>query len=317
MLGLTATEVRSSPWSILGRWLAKRLPRWRRAAVDDIGVSNIALPVLPSRTRVSRVAQEPLLDPIVLRQWIYGPGNAIPGDAAYFKELMSPVGLKPEMTLLDLSAGMGGAGVTINKAWKSYIAGFDRNPDLVQAGAAFLRKQKAGRHVQLAGYDPENFELRAGFYDCVMAREVISTLVDKEAFFHAASLGLKSFGQIVITDFVRGDAPASDPSLAGWAAMQEHKPLLWPSEHYAACLARLGCNVLIAMDTTAAYRGLLLRSWRNFLDHPELHQLRGRRALPLLGEVERCIRTLAALDSGALRYFYICAQSTRSTAPIR
>jgi hypothetical protein len=100
-------------------------------------------------------------------------------------------------------------------------------------------------------------------------------------------------------------------------AMQEHKPLLWPSEHYVAALTRLGCTMLVTIDKTDLYRSLLLRSWRNFLDHPELPRLRGRRGLPLLGEVERCIRTLAALDSGALRYFYICAQSMRSTTPIR
>jgi SAM-dependent methyltransferase len=258
-----------------------------------------------------------LLDPLILQQWIYGPGNVIPGDADYFKELMSPVGLTPEMTLLDLNAGMGGAGIAITKAWRSYVAGFDRDPDRVKAGTAFLRKQKAGKHVQLDSYDPESFALRPGFYDCVMARELVSTLADKEAFFQTVSLGLKSFGQIVITDFVRGNASADDPSLAGWAATQEHKPLLWPAERYAASLTRLGCNVLVTLDKTDIYRSLLLRSWRNFLDHPELPRLRGRRALPLLAEVEYCIRTLAALDSGALRYFYVCAQSMRSTAPIR
>jgi ubiquinone/menaquinone biosynthesis C-methylase UbiE len=312
MLGLTATEVRSSPWPILRRWLAERLPRRRRAPADVL-----SLAVRPSRTGAPSEAQAPLLDPIDLRQSIYGPGCVIPGDAPYLKELMSPLGLKPEMSLLDLNAGMGGAGMLITQAWKSYVAGFDRNPDLVQAGVSFLCTQKAGRRIQLAPYDPENFALRPGFYDCVMAREAISTLVDKEAFFQAVSLGLKSFGQVVITDFVRGDAPASDPGFVGWAAMQEQKPLLWSGEEYVAVLERLGCNVLIATDSTARYRSLLLRSWRRFLDHPELPQLRGRRALPLLSEVERCIRALAAFESGALRYFYICAQSTRSTMPLR
>ena len=146
---------------------------------------------------------------------------------------------------------------------------------------------------------------------------MISTLADKEAFFQAISQGLKSFGQIVITDFVRGKAAPDDPTLAGWAGMQEHKPLLWAGEDYVACLERLGCNVLIASDTSANYRALILRSWRQFLDHPELRHLRGRRALPLLTEVERCIQTLAAFDSGALRYFHLCAQSTNTTAPIR
>ena len=312
MLGLTAAEVRSSPWPILRRWLAERLPRRRRAPEAALGIALRA-----SRSAAASEAHAPPLDPIILRQWIYGPGCTIPGDAPYLKELMSPLGLKPEMSLLDLNAGMGGAGILMTQAWKSYIAGFDRNPDLVQAGTSFLKTQKAGRRVQLAPYDPENFALRPGFYDCVMAREVISTLADKEAFFQAVSLGLKSFGQVAITDFVRGDAPASDPNLAGWAAMQEHKPRLWAGAEYVAVLERLGCNVLIATDTSARYRSLLLRSWRQFLDHPELRQLRGRRGLPLLGEVERCIRTLAAFESGALRYFYICAQSTRSAVPVR
>jgi SAM-dependent methyltransferase len=303
MLGLTATEVRSSPWPIFRRWLAERLPRRRRASMGT--------------APASAAAQAPLLDPIILRQWIYGSGCVIPGDALYFKELMNPVGLHPETSLLDLNAGMGGPGIAITQAWKSSVTGFDRNPDLVQAGTSFLRTQKAGRRVQLAPYDPENFELRAGFYDCVMVREVISTLVDKEAFFQAVSLGLKSFGQIVITDFVRGDATASDSGFARWAAMQERKPLLWPGEDYIACLERLGCDVLIARDATASYRSLLLRSWRRFHDHPELRRLRGRRAAPLLSEVDRCVQTLAALDNGALRYFHICAQSTRSAVPIR
>jgi cyclopropane fatty-acyl-phospholipid synthase-like methyltransferase len=220
------------------------------------------------------------------------------------------------MTVLDLNAGMGGPGATIAHAWKSDVTGFERNPDLVQAGVSFLRAQKAGRRVELTAYDPENFVLPAGTYDCVMAREVVSTLVDKEAFLHAVSLGLKSFGRIVITDFVRSAAPAENSAIAAWAALREQRPLLSTSESYVACLERLGCEVQIAQDATADYRGLLLRSWRRFLDHPQLRRLKGQRALPLMNELERCVRTLAAFDSGALRYAHICAQSTQTTAPI-
>lgn len=300
MLGLTGTEVRSSSWPIFRRWLADRWLRRERAAVDW-------------QSPTPRIAHAPLLDPIVLRQWIYGPGCVVPGDALYLEELMTPVGLVSEMSVLDLNAGMGGAGLAIAQAWKTDVAGFDRNPDVVQAGRSFLRARKAGRRLQLAPYDPTNFALRAGSYDCVMVREVISTLVDKEAYFQTVCLGLKSFGQIVIGDFVRGDTPSSDPAFAGWVAMQERQRLLWAGEDYVACLQRLGCDVRVAKDATASYRSLLRRSWRRFLDHPQLRRLEGERAAPLVEEVERCIRTLAAFDSGALRYFHICAQSTQAT----
>lgn len=306
MLGPTATQVRSSPWQFR-RWLAERLPR------RSLGKLGIAL--RPSPSRASPIMPALPLDPIVLRQWVYGAGCVIPGDAPYFEELVGPVGLKPEMVLLDLNAGMGGAGRVIAQTWQSDVVGFERNPDLVQTGISLLRGHKADKRVKLAPYNPENLLLRSGFYDCAMAREVVSTLVDKEAFLHAVSLALKSFGWIVITDFVRGDATADDSAFAGWAATREQKPLLWTSKDYIACLERLACDVRIASDATATYRRLLLRSWRRFLDHPELPRLKGRRALPLLDEVERCIRTLAAIESGALRYVHICAQSTQVTAP--
>jgi ubiquinone/menaquinone biosynthesis C-methylase UbiE len=310
MLGVTATEVRSSPRPMFRRWLAERLPRRARAFMAKGGVA-----LRSSASHWSSPVQAPLLEPIIFRQWIYGSGCVIPGDAFYLEELMKPLGLEPKMTVLDLNAGMGGAGAAVAQGLKADVTGLECNPDLVQAGASFLRTQKAGRRVKLRSYDPENFVLPAGSYDCVMAREVISTLVDKEAFFQAVSLGLKIFGQIVITDFVRGDA-ADDSATADWAAMQERKPLLSTRENYIACLERLGCEVRIAKDATADYRDLLLRSWRRFLDHPQLRRLKGQRAGPLMNEVERCVRTLTAFDSGALRYVHICAQSTQTMASL-
>jgi hypothetical protein len=307
-LGLAAIRVRS-PLSLLRGWMAERVPRWRRATLRDRSGPARAI----GKRSTAAAAQGVAVDPIVLRQWLYGPGCVIPGDADYLKDLVKPFGLCPEMTLLDLHAGMGGAGVAIAQACNTYVESFEPKVDLVRAGAGFLKTQKSGRRVHLGAYDPANFALRPGFYDCVLAREATVALADKNAFLAAVTEGLKPFGQIAITEFVRGPAPP-DATFNGWAAMQDAKPDLWAGEQYVAALERLGFNVLMANDATAGYRGLILRSWQQFLDRPELKQLKGRRALPLVEEAEHCIRTLAALDSGALRYFYICAQSRHSGA---
>lgn len=302
-LGLTAIRVRS-PLHPLRRWIGEHLPRWQRGRAR--GRTGLARATDKRSTAAS--TQEIALDPIVLRQWLYGPGCVIPGDADYLKDLVKPFGLSPQMTLLDLHAGMGGASVAIAQACNTYVESFEPKAELVRAGAGFLKTQKSGRRVHLGVYDPANFALRPGFYDCVLAREATFTLVDKTGFLEAVTEGLKPFGQVGITEFVRGPAPP-EATFDGWAAMQDAKPDLWAGEQYVATLERLGFNVLMANDATAGYRSLVLRSWHQFLDRPELRQLKGRRALPLVEEAERCIRTLAALDSGALRYFYICAQS--------
>lgn len=302
-LGLAAIGVRS-PLSSLRRWMAEHVPRWHRAtARSRPGFARVA-----AKRSAGAASREPALDPMVLRQWLYGPGCVIPGDADYLKDLVKPFGLGPEMTLLDLHAGMGGASVAIAQACNTYVESFEPKADLVRAGAGFLKTQKSGRRVHLGVYDPANFALRAGFYDCVLAREATFALADKKAFLEAVTEGLKPYGQLGITEFVRGPAPP-EATFDGWAAMQDAKPDLWAGAQYVATLERLGFNVLMANDATAGYRGLILRAWQQFLDRPELRQLKGRRALPLVEEAERCIRTLAALDSGAVRYFYICAQS--------
>ena len=308
-LDLTGIRVRS-PVHSLGRWVAARLPRWRRRAVR--GRSMLAR---ATHAQPIAAAREVAPDPLTLRQWLYGPGCVIPGDADYINGLISPFGLSAKMSLLDLHAGMGGPALAIAQEHKIYVDGFEHDADLLRCSGDFLAQQKLGRRVHLAAYDPANFTLRAGFHDCMLVREATFGLADKKAFLAAMTRGLRPLGQIAFTDFVTGPA-APEAAFAGWAAMQDVPPALWPGERYADCLKELGFHVVTASDATADYRSLVLRSWQHFLDCPELRQLRGRRALPLVAEAERCIRTLAALDSGALRYFYIYAQS-KNTGAIR
>lgn len=121
-------------------------------------------------------------DPLTIRQWLYGPGYIIPGNADYVLELVKPFHLGPSMTMLDLGAGLGGPARTIADAFQTYVTGYERDPELARRAADETSARGLSRQVQISVYDPESFELRAGFYDHALAREATYHVVQKERF---------------------------------------------------------------------------------------------------------------------------------------
>ncbi len=254
-------------------------------------------------------------EPRTVRQWLYGPGFIIPGDADYVLELVKPFHLDPSMTMLDMGCGLGGAARAVSRVFKAYVAGFERDPELARRATEISLAQGFARHNQLSAYNPETFELRTGFYDHALAREATYQVVQKERFLRVLNQAMKPMGQLILTDFVRDRDAGDKPELAAWEAMQEPKPQLWTAAQYTDCFKSLGFDLRIANDVTADYRRMVLLAWKNFLERDELRQLRSSQAAPVIDEVERSLRTVAALESGALRFYYFVALSSRRRGP--
>lgn len=263
----------------------------------------------------SRVVGPPP-DPLTVRQWLYGPGYLIPGNAEYVLELVKQFNLSPAMTMLDMAAGLGGPAQNIAEAFKTYVAGYERDPELARRATDAAVAHGLARHVQISAYDPETFELRAGFYDHALAREATYHVVQKERFFRVLNQAMKPSGQLIVTDFVRDRAPGDRPELEAWEATQRYKPQLWTAAQYTDCLKSLGFDLRIASDITAEYRRMTLLAWKGFLESGELKHLRSAQAAPVIDEVERSLRMVAALESGALKFHYFVALGGRRRAPV-
>ena len=253
-------------------------------------------------------------DALTIRQWLYGPGFVIPGDADYVLEIVKPFHLSPAMTMLDFSAGLGGPARTIAEAFNTYVTGYERDSELARRATDETAARGLSRHVQISAYDPESFELRAGFYDHALAREATYTVMQKERFLRVLNQAMKPFGQLILTDFVLDRAAGDRRELAAWEGMQRYKPQLWTAAQYSDCFKSLGFDLRIANDITPDYRKLILFAWKNFLERGELRQIKGPQAAPVIDEVERGLRTVAALESGALKVYYFVALGGRRRA---
>ncbi len=283
--------------------------RWRRRAAATVE-DDASAPASTTTQVAGRAARKPP-DPLTVRQWLYGPGHVIPGNAEYVVELVKPFHLGPAMTLLELGSGLGGPARAIVEAFSTYVAGYERDAELVRRATEEMSTRGLSRHVQISAYDPETFELRTGFYDHVVAREATYCVEQKERFLRVLNQSMKPLGQLILTDFVLDRSVGDRSELAAWESTLEYPPQLWTAAQYSDCFKSLGFDLRIANDITPEYRRLILLAWKDFLDHGELRELKHGAAAPVIDEVERGLRTVAALESGALKFYYFVALGGR------
>lgn len=255
----------------------------------------------------------PPLDPLVIRQWLWGPGFHAPGNQDYVLGLVKPFAANPAMSMLDVAAGLGGPARAISEAFGTYITGLERNPELARLGMEMSVASGMQKRAPVTAIDPETFELRTGAFDCILGRAATYMVADKERFMRVLILGLKQRGQLLLTDYVVDPALAQRPELAMWAALQPYKPLLWTLRQYTDCFNSLGFDIRITEDITVGLKHQIVAGWENLLQTHNLKALPRPHRLAVVDEVEHWVRIMATLDSGALKAyrFYALAGSSR------
>ncbi len=245
----------------------------------------------------------PSLDTTEVRQRLYGRGYLIPGDAAHVLGLVEPFHLNGASSLLDLSSGLGGPARAIAQAFHARVLGLERDPDLVRRHAAMSSALGVSSLVRVKGCDPEAVELDAGRYDCALGREATYMVAEKERLLRVVVQALKSRGQIILTDFVLDRAAGERDELARWSDSRTRRPSLWTVGQYADCFRSLGFNLRAIDDSTALHRRQIVAAWITLLRSRDIRRLSPSQVETVLSEAESCLRTAAALESGALKYY--------------
>jgi SAM-dependent methyltransferase len=258
----------------------------------------------------------PALDPLTVRQWLWGPGFVVPGNVDYVLGLVKPFAANPAMSILDIAAGLGGPARAIADAFETYITGFERDPETAGRGMAMSVAAGKQKHAPINVMNPETFELKAGAFDCILGRGATYAVQDKERFLRVLMMGLKPRGQLLLTDYLIDPALAARPELAAWQALEPFPPALWNVQQYTDCFKSLGFDVRITEDATAPYKAQIVLGWDNLLQTVDIRKLPRAHQLTVLDEAERWVKTILALDSGALKVFrfYALAGATRPPA---
>jgi SAM-dependent methyltransferase len=260
------------------------------------------------------VGDDAPVDPLELAQQIWGTGFLMPGGTEQIMSLVKLFGVNPAMSLLDLSAGLGGASRHVSATFDVYITAMERSPEIARRGHAMSVDAGLGRKVPVTAYDPETVDLKPHSFDGAYAQFLTTGVVDKERLLRQVMRGLKPRGQFSFVDFALREGESVDHRLDKLRKVERYPVLPWRVPQYVECLTRAGFDCRIAEDYTETYRARILEGWHHLMQVVKLEAMPKSHLRALLDEAELWGQRLAAIDSGALSVCRFYAVSTLAAA---
>jgi 2-polyprenyl-3-methyl-5-hydroxy-6-metoxy-1,4-benzoquinol methylase len=214
---------------------ADLLPRAKRLAVglaQDFwkdGAENPFKSKFPaiSLTRPIRTMRQTSVDATPL--WHAAPGEisekmwgahfTAVGDVWITDALVAPLNLTKNMSVLDLSAGLGGRLRQIAATFGAEVTGLESDAALAKRGVELSMRESKGTPVAIASYDPENFSVSKK-YDCILARELFYHVADKSKFFAAIAAATNGKAHLSFTDYIINPENADSNAVKKWLSYE-------------------------------------------------------------------------------------------------
>ena len=234
---------------------------------------------------------------------IWGSGYLMPGGPDYLLALVKPLNVNPAMSLLDLSAGLGGPTRHIATSFDVYITGLERSAEIAAQGHAMSVRLGMAKKVPISAYDPEQFELRPKAFDAIIGQYLTVAVQNKQRFFTQVLQALKQRGQFTFTDFVLTGAAAQDPRLKPWADSAPYPIFPWKAQQYVQELTAIGFNCRVSEDQTAIFKTLVLDCWHKVVRTEGFTGASKPTAVALLEEAAKYMAIIKLMDEKLIAFY--------------
>ncbi|MGQ9366795.1 SAM-dependent methyltransferase [Azospirillum sp. ST 5-10] len=234
---------------------------------------------------------------------LWGSGFVTPGGNDHVPYLVKPMGLNPAMSVLDLSAGLGGTSRAMAAKYGCWVTGLESSPLLAKEGMQRSFKEGLEKKAPIEAYDPERFSYSKRV-DAILYKEGMFAVRDKDQLFDGIEVALKPRGHLLLTDYIL--APdAKRGVIEAWTDKEPLEPNLWSLERMQNAFAQRNLDLRIAEDMTDTHRHLILVAIQSFAHYLEQYALTHETKVSVVDEIELWARRVAALEAGLRCYrFY-------------
>lgn len=299
------TKTRLRAW-----WEGYDLSVLKRMIESGEMVAEAAAPVTPPVVNENELLDRhgrPLwsAERIKVAETLWGEDFLSPGGVEHTAYLVKPFGINSSMSILDLSAGLGGVARTVAREYKAWVTGLEASPLLATIGKERSEKSKLSKQAPIMQYDPDNIHLDKK-YDGIFAKEAFYSVHNKDKLFDEITAHMKPGGQFLFTDYCAEEADLKHSPMLSWMGTEPVEPVLWGPEQIINALKARKLDVRINEDMTQLQRQLILRALSGFLGHLNAHAMDNATKLAVLNEVELWARRMAAFDAGLKVYRFYC-----------
>jgi ubiquinone/menaquinone biosynthesis C-methylase UbiE len=252
------------------------------------------------QSAVGYEAPEPRSMRLEVMQQIWGKGMSGPGDEEYILRLVKPLGLNPAHTVIDVGAGLGGATRLIAEKFDIWITGLESDPEVAEEGMELSTMAGLAKRAPIHYFDVDRYEFREHSTDCVVSKESLFTVEDKDRLLKEIIRMIRPRGQLLFTDYVLADN-ADKRAVYDWAEGEPTRPNPWTMRDYEAMLTDARLDIRIKEDITEEVYGIITGSWARFLSGLQGKSVDNETSQAITSAVELWTRRTRAIDAGALR----------------
>lgn len=235
-------------------------------------------------------------------QAIWGEGYSGPGGSDYVLSLVKSFGLSPASSMIEFGSGMGGSTRAIAEAYGAYVTGWEINPEFAAQANSLALVYSLEKQAEVHVLDLETMAFRSNFYQSALIGEFLYRLEDKRAFLQEALASVKQGSEIMITELV---SAGSTEALDDWIAGEAEPIHLEDIRTLAEQLGDANVSVRLAEEESDRYTAMIKQSLNNLVTHLAEAKPPREKVIPILTEVEKWARRVAALESGGLHYYRI------------
>lgn len=245
-------------------------------------------------------------DRLDIAEKVWGEGYLSPGGQTYLPILVKPFGLNETMSVIDIGCGLGGSGRFMAKQYGAYVTGYEENERLREEGTRRSEAAGLARKATLLPFTREKpmFEKR---FDAVLAKDILYTVQDKDAFLEAVKGVCKPRAPVLFTDYCLSHSGTVGQAVTSWKKMEETRPWLISIGEEAALFAKHGFDLRIKEDITDTYRKLILTAWDTFAHVIPKGKPDSDTEAAIFDEAETWLRRIAAMNTGDLRVYRLFA----------
>lgn len=271
--------------------------------------SDSQAPVKPLELPPEKKARTVIWTPerIKIAERVWGAGFTSPGGEDYILKLVGPLALKPERSVLDLGAGLGGPARAMVGAFGVWVTAMEPSEVLAAQGMEESTRAGMAKKAAVVSYDPESVELRRKGFDCVFAKETFFTVVNKRRLFGTIAKSLKKDGQLLFTDYLLAKSDPMRPEIQNWITYEPVPPELWSIKQTRECLENLKFEIRVEEDISDEVSYLVLKAWRTVLSTLKPGHLRPELGEALVDEAEMWLHRAAVLASTEVRVYRVHA----------
>jgi cyclopropane fatty-acyl-phospholipid synthase-like methyltransferase len=245
---------------------------------------------------------------------VFGTGFLGPNNEAWADLLIQPLNLDSKMTVLHLSAGLGGITRAIAKLSGAWVTGYESSPELAEAAMELSTLAGLGKRAPIQPYNPEAPGLKPKSCNAVVATKAFASVDNKAGLYDAVFAALRLDGHLMLTEYLRTGSNANAPAMLEWVKHEPRPVELSSVEETERELARVGFDVRVVEDVSKDLQRRIAASWAAFARTLAEAGLDRGLVSSLTDELSLWMARTNVLESGAVASYRIHAIKTRETA---